>query len=276
MELNYDWNVFQSMFYAKKRVLQPSEKGPIYLVVEERIVVAAFAESENLSRWIGATYDELVAEYPKRDLVLYDRAKVDQLMNSATELPHFLDQVGYFQSEPKPHVIGKNASRFNHLSQGKHRHFVLQLIQSGWQRMFPSNYGVYIQVVDTPSKPTASQQSSSSKGLKKVLMEDSGSGVKQIFLLVKRGRVHSFHKPDLSGMIRERRKFTTDQVKFLSEKYAVPVQGIFMTQAEWSEWSEMPNPWALSFKAVKADRSKLVPFRWFLAPLIGFKAYFKK
>ena len=66
MELTYDWQSFQGMFYPKRRSalrlrrdvpLSGSElASPAYLVTEGDTVVAAFAEGEDLSDWIGAAY----------------------------------------------------------------------------------------------------------------------------------------------------------------------------------------------------------------------------
>jgi hypothetical protein len=86
--------------------------------------------------------------------------------------------------------------------------------------------------------------------------------------------VDSFHIPDLTGALVERKRTPNDIVKYLSERYLVPVQGLFLTSAEWMEWSESSNPWPKIAKALKGSRAKLAPFKWSLATLIAIRAYF--
>ncbi len=249
MELNYDWKSFQSFFYPKKRI-SPNESnstGPIYLVVEERIVVSAFSEGDDLSDWIGATRDEVTAEHLQRDLIFYDRDKVDQCMNSAIGLPHYFDQTQLIREESKPHFVGR-ARLKNHEAWVK-KNFLLQTIQGWWQKIFPSRYGLYIHL--------AGEHQTS-----------------QLLLVIQRGKVNSFHVPDLSSMIRERREHPSDVIKHLSSKYLLPVQGLFVTASEWSQWSEDATPWPKILKALQANKNKLVPYKWSLAILIRIKAYF--
>ena len=209
------------------------------------MIVAAFSEGEDLSDWTGATYDEVAAEFPHRDLVLYNREKIDQCLEEMMKYPHFYDQVHQLWADTQPEVLTSN--RFKHPDIWIQRHFMLHAIQGWWQKVFPSTYGIYIQLTDVNKFC--------------------------IFMMVQRGRISFFHEPDLSGMIPERRKYSSDVIKYLSGKYMVPVQGFFLPTAEWTEWSEMSNPWPKIFTAIKSDRNKLVPFKWTMATLIGSRAH---
>lgn len=240
MELTYDWKSFQSLFYVKKRLSPPAQqepkKTPLYLIEDQNVIICAFAEGEDFSDWVGATCEELKAEYSHRELVFFKREQVDQWMVSAGEMVHFYDQIQYLRNESK---IQENVI---------HQHFLLNAIQSWWQKLFPSTYGIYIRLDNNPAT--------------------------SIFLVIQRGRVDSFHIPDLSGALVERKRAPVDLVKYLSERYLVPVQGLFLTSAEWMEWSESSNPWPKIAKTLKGSRSKLAPFKWSFATLIAIRGYF--
>lgn len=248
MELTYDWKNFQSLFYSKRRLLGPGSESlaPIYLVIDQRVIISASAEGEDLSDWVGATYDEILLDFGHRDVILYDRAKVDQCMNQSLEFEHYYDQIQSLRQECPSQLM--THGRFKSHLDLIHKHFLLFALQSWWHKVFPSSYGIYIRL-------------------------DDGGGL-SLLLIMQRGRVKSFYVPDLSSMIPDRRKHPLDIVKYLSERTLVPVQGLFLSTQEWAEWSEMANPWPKIASTLKAHPNKLVPFKWGLASLIANKAYF--
>lgn len=245
MELAYDWKSFQSIFYSKKRFTSLENPGTIYLITEGKTIISAFSEGEDLSDWTGATADELIAEISHRELVFYNRDQVDQWMSQAVGRSHYYDQLQFLCAEVKPQKIIRN--RFKHPEMIRQEHFLLKALQTWWNRVLPSNYGVYIRL--------------------------EGSPVGGLLVIVQRGKVDSFHVPDLSSMVAERRKYPGDVVKFLSERHLVPIQGIYLTAAQWAEWSEMQNPWHKIAIALRNNRNILVPFKWSLASLIASRAY---
>src|ERR1700722_566397 len=108
MELNYDWKGFQTLFYSKKRLNVSESLHPIYLVTDDKTVVSAFCDGEDLSDWVGATYDEMLVEFSNRELVLYDRENVDEMMNLAVDLNHFYDQIQFLRKKAHPHMVTKS------------------------------------------------------------------------------------------------------------------------------------------------------------------------
>src|SRR5437868_104532 len=112
MELTYDWQSFQSMFYPKRRsaVQMGSETaGPVYLVLEGNIIVEAFAESEDLSDWIGAEYEEMAAEMAHRELLLFDREKLDKWIGGSMSHPHLYEQMDFLRTKAAEEVISTRA-----------------------------------------------------------------------------------------------------------------------------------------------------------------------
>ncbi len=254
MELSYDWKTFQSLFYLKRlsnstAALGPaagSTPGPIYLITDKKVVISAFSEGEDLSEWLGTTSDEVIVEFPNREIMVYDREKVDQWMSSSINLSHFYDQIQFFHSEAKPQHLTR--SRFKNHEVLIHHHFLLQAIQSWWQKVFPSTYAIYIRL--------------------------NGESGESLFMVIQRGRLSSFQIPDLSSMIPERRRHPADVVKYLSERHLMPVQGLFISSNEWVEWSQSANPWPQILSALKADRTKLAPFKWSFFSMIAGRAWF--
>lgn len=264
MELTYDWQSFQAMFYPKRRSatqLAAETAGPVYLIIEGNIVSSAFAESEDLSDWIGAEYEELAAEMPHRELLLFDRDKVDAWLAEAVALPHLHEQMDFLRQKAgmsvvstraRPSKKGRKTSRGNiELKHGHghlgRQHFLLEAMQSWWGKVLPSAYGVFIRL--------------------------EGPQERDLFVIVRRGRLDAFHEPDLSSMGRDRRKVPSEVVKYLSEKHLVPVQGMIMPAQAWAELSEDPAPWRKVAGAVKTNQVRMVPFRWSLVSLMASRAF---
>lgn len=260
--VSYDWCSFQSMFYPRRRsaVAQqsPEASTPVYLVVEDDKIISAFAECEDLALWIGSTYQEMAAELPHRELVLFERGKVEEFITHSLTLPHFFDQVEYLRKEATGQLVArkvaKNANKagtravpLKSKSLLGRQHFMLEAIQGWWAKVLPSAYGVFIRLEGQPSR--------------------------DLLLLVRRGRIESFLEPDLASMGPERKRQPDQVVKYLSEKYLVPIQGVFVVGREWADWSESPDPWRQVAFSIQANRTKLVPFRWTLASLVTARAF---
>ncbi len=266
MELTYDWQSFQSMFYPKRRSATPlgDVANPVYLVVESSIIVSAFGECEDLSDWIGAEYQEMAAEMPHRELLLFEREQVDQWMAESTQLPHIHEQIDFLRKQAASHGMSTRARpvrkgrklskediavRHGHAHLGN-QHFLIEAMLGWWGKVLPSAFGVFVR-----------------------LENEAGAPQEDIFVLIRRGRLDAFHEPDLSSMGRDRCKMPGEVVKYLSEKHLVPVQGLFVPAAQWAEWCDSPNPWRKLAASLKANESKLMPFRWSLVSLMASRAF---
>jgi hypothetical protein len=251
MELmNYDWKTFQSFFYSKKKMMlaEAVPTTPIYLVTDKKVVISAFSNGEDLSDWLGSTGDEVAHAFPHRDFVLYEQEQINQKLNEVVDLSHYYDQIQCLHQEVKPQFILRERFQGGMELLG-HQHFLFQAVAGWWKKILPSNYGIYIRLTD-------------------------GGPSSSLLVVVKKGKVCSFYTPDISGMIAERRKRPTDVVKYLSERYSIPVRGIYVSSAEWAEWTEIKNPWPRIAATLKVNRDKLVPFQWGITALIGIKALF--
>ena len=83
MELTYDWRGFQELFYPHRRggaVADSTPVGPVYLVVDRGVVVTAFADNEDLSDWVGASYDDIAGQNRHRALHAFDRGQFAKLL----------------------------------------------------------------------------------------------------------------------------------------------------------------------------------------------------
>ncbi len=246
MDLSYDWKSFQSIFCLRKRGNGVDSAPPIYLVTDKRVVISVFSEGEDFSDWSGATTDEVAARFPERNLVSFDRSKVDQCIGGSVSQAHYYDQIQYIQTESQPHLTSpKGMLKLS--DEAFQKHFLLSAIRSWWHKVFPSTYAIYFCL--------------------------DGNQENSLLVTIQRGKVSTFHVPDLSSMIPERRRFPSDVVRFLSERYVMPVQGLFLNSTEWADWSMSPNPWKKIAMALKSDRSKLVPFKWGVAAMIALKAF---
>jgi hypothetical protein len=280
MELSYDWRSFQSVFFPAKRAAlhhAASEiRTPIYLITEHETIACAFSEYEDLSRWIGQSYKDLALELPHRELILFNRDKVDQALQSSLALPHYYDQIEFLRSEGGALRMAEAAKKAGvpagklklktpkpfHLKPGTRevapRHFLLEALQGWWAKLLPSSYGVHLRLMSDPGK-----------GIDKLPKVSS-----DLFLIFRRGRIDSFYIPDFGPLSKERSADPSNVAKYLSEKHLLPVQGIVVAATEWAEWTASPNPWRQIAAAVRKDRVQLYPFRWGVTFLLAARAFF--
>lgn len=269
MELTYDWHGFQAIFhpYRRKDTRQPESPlspPPIFVVMDGEIVLAANIGDEDPSPWLGQSLQKLITELPGRELVIFDRREVDSWNQGALALPHFYDQSEYLRETAEPRVISaKGVARQlkkGALSELTQQHFLLEAIHTWWKKVMPSSYGVYIRLEPARNRElTPAQRSQLAPS-------------KEIFVLVRRGRIELFHSPDLSAMGPERQRQPEAVVRYLMEKHLVRVQGLVAIEEEWAEWSDPEcgrGAWRKMALAIRARRARLVPFRWQVLGLVA-------
>ncbi len=258
MELKHDWQAFQLLFYPARRnlaseILAKNTMGPIHVVSQGETVVSAYADGEEFSEWIGASCSDLATAFPHREVYAHDRKAVEGWLQESMGLSHFYEQNELLLSKASTPQVFK-ASRGNkppkveasHLVQTGKTHFFLEVMKGGWTRIFPGSYGVFVRL--------------------------EGEIFEDFIVTVRRGKIESFQKPDLSSMGPERSRQPTEVVRYLSEKFLVPVQGVFVPAQEWREWSTSARPWKKVSASVRQGQAKLVPFRPVLAGMMVVKA----
>lgn len=290
MELTYDWRGFQGLFYPQRRSSAPHAslaQGPIYLITDHESVVTAFADGEDLAEWSGATVSDIRDRFSNREFIHFDRPAVDKWIEESLALPHFYEQVEFLRARArsgasnvaiaegtslvisrgnslsklkklerdpsaKPKKAPKNSKEHNFPSvlaakHGFKRHFLLSALQTWWSKVLPASYGIFIRIEGHPEQ--------------------------ELLLVVRRNSFAGFHEPDLNTLGADKRKQSHEVVKYLSDRYLVPVQGVFVTAAEWENWIQTPKPWKDVAKAIKGHRARLVPFRWGVSALVAARAY---
>jgi hypothetical protein len=260
MELNHDWRGFQSVFHPRRRNATrgasdfADSSSMVFLVVDGTTVVSANgAEGEDTRSWTGLNVQDVAAQIPHRELVLFTRKEVDQWMSGCLQLPHFYDQMEFLRNQSVPEAISSQG-KVKKVRPVARRHFLLEAIRGWWSKILPTAYGIFIRL--------------------------EGGSSREIFLLVRRGHLELFHIPDLTFLGSERVKKPQAVVQYLSEKHRVPVQGLFIPSEDWTEWSESQyepghenDAWRKLAFAVKENRVKMVPFRWQIAALGAAKAF---
>jgi hypothetical protein len=262
MELSYDWRCFQSVFRSAPRdpLVPGTSSGPVQVVVEDQKILAAFAENEDFSEWIGQGFTQLASEIPHRELIVFKRDEVDHWLKESLSQSHYYDQTEFLRKSAIPQTLARGRFKKNAkspvLKQGARihveKHFALEALQGWWLKLMPASFGFFLRLEGRLG--SQSQQ--------------------EIFVLIRRGNIVLFCEPDLSYLGTERRKIPALVVKYLSEKYSVPVQGFFVPDEKWGEWSVSGNPWKQVFSSLRAQQSKMVPFRWGVATLIAARGIF--
>lgn len=269
MELSYDWHGFQAIFHPYRRkdhrlAESPLSPPPVFAVTEGDLVVAANVGDDDPSPWLGQPLRKLVTELPGREIVLFERPEVDGWVQGALSLPHFHDQGEYLRENAQPRVLNAKGVlkplKKGALSELTQRHFLIEAIHTWWKKVMPASYGVYIRLESAKNRDLTPVQRAQLPP------------PKEIFLLVRRGKIELFHAPDLSAMGPERQRQPEAVVRYLMEKHLVRVQGLVAIEEEWAEWSDPGNgrgAWRKLALAIRAKRAKLVPFRWQVLGLVA-------
>jgi len=253
MELSSDWRVFQNLFYPRLRgpnLLPPDPNAPVLGIVEDGHVVALHANGEDLRDWVGTLIEELKKQLSTRTFFLLEKKAVDQWIESSDGIPSFYSQVSglkekAIESFSTAGHARKLQDQFVDLLSNKP--FLLEACEGWWSKIFPSSYGVFFRL--------------------------EGVGAQDMLLIFKRGRLDACGVPALGTMGAERSKDAIEVVRFLSERFVMPVQGFSIPGEEWRACLESQDPWRQVAYALRVRRLKLFPNRFSLATLIATKAF---
>ena len=252
MELTHNWRGFQKLFNPKKRSAQVSPEkavAPIYLITQRGIVIAGFAEGEDLTDWFGAPFEEVMQHFRHRDCINFERDQVDGWLQGTALQPHFIEQMQMIRKNALE-VSPSRRIRQDLLDLFEREHFLLQGFRGWWSRILPAEFGLFLRL-------------------------KNGAGIPdQDFLLILRnGTLLSFLEPDLASMNAEKAGQPAEITKYLSEKYLVPVQGVAASFSDWEKWHQSEDPWREVVKGLRNKTITFEPFRWNLSALLFAKAY---
>ncbi|MCC7440769.1 MAG: hypothetical protein IT285_03990 [Bdellovibrionales bacterium] len=249
MQHRFDWRVYQEFLTVGARGVPLAENaGPALFVAREGAVISGYSSGEDTDEWLGTSTEELRLRYAHREHRVVEEADLQKWIREALAKDHVVDQAECLRRRLGADPGGTQLSR-----PVAYHHFLLDGLQGWWSRVLPSNYGIYLRL----ERP---------RGVE--------GAPRELCLVVRGGRLESFHSPDLSGMARTDTRGDEDLVRYLSEKYLVPFQGAVIPERDWEDWSKLAEPWRLVLMALRARRARLVPFRWGLAGLLGARAYF--
>jgi hypothetical protein len=257
MELSHNWRGLQRLFYPRAREAKPDSGrravAPIYLITQRGVVIAAFAAGEDLSDWFGATSDEITRHFQHRDCIAFERDQLDTWLQGASTQPHFIEQMKALRQS----ALEVSPSRRIRQDLGdlfSREHFLLQAVRGWWNRVLPGEFGLFLRL--------------------KGHTDAQGTVPGEDFLLIFRnGTLLSFLEPDLASMGTERVEQPEEVVKYLSEKYLVPVQGVVAPLQDWERWHRSEDPWREVARGLVAKTVSLVPSRGSLSSLLLTKAY---
>jgi len=249
MEMSSDWKTFRSLFYPRRRSLlqKRKESRPVFVLLLDEKIGAIYSEAEDLSSWIGKTQLEFsdAPEMKDRKCVLLNRTTFDSWLIAAAGMNHYQEQLEFLHESATGALEemqkGSGAAVFFK------RHFVLEALRGWWSKVLPSAYGIFIRLEGQPGE--------------------------DLFVLVRRGRLESYGRPDLSSLSSQRSMDSESIVKYLSEKHMIPVQGFFLNSQEWSTWAALAQPWRRIAMSIRSERVRLVPFRWSVVGLIAGRGF---
>lgn len=260
MELSTHWKSWDKFFSPRRRSAQvkpaPLARA-LYLVLEEGVVVSAYSEGEDLSDWLGSSLEELGERLAHREVVALDRKDWDAALLEARSKGHLDAQIEFLRSRMEAE-LPRVAERISEskapgvrapasLRSFQNRSFLLQALEGWWLRVLPQSFGVWLRL--------------------------EGQTTSDLLLLYRNGKLEQFVEPDLSSLGTERTS-SAEIAKFLTERFALPVQGIVIPAQDWFRWTtEGQDPWREVWQALRAGRVELAPRKAGVQALIACRAY---
>lgn len=251
MELTHDWKGFRDVFIGDGRGVNPAQSGettgPIYCVTEGDRIAGIYAAGEDLSEWLGAKCQDIVSTMQHRELLVLTSEEINRWWSDAKSMPHFIAQLRHWKESAGLRAKQSGKKNRSILSALSREHFLLQAIRGWWRKWLPESFGLYIRIEGTESKGC--------------------------LVLFRGGEVEAFCEPDLSSMGEPRNRDPLAVVRYLSERFMVPVQGAWVASSEWESWYRAGDHWREVAKATRNNRVRLFPARLSLKALVFSRAY---
>ena len=271
MRVSYDWNAFHE-FFSLRQSKSPHlnifvlENNGIILdlfLAPGKVVESGKNEPSDLNAvdwedWLGAPISEIVRFEREMDhqrfgrVFLVKKSDWEKMLVEVLDEPHLFAQEALFRDRlpiyeaSSGHPIDSRTRK--RIIQTHDEHFILKAIQGWWSRILPSAFGIYIRMTKKNSN-------------------------KEILLIVRRGEIDEFHVPEYDSLSPERRDDPQHVIRYLSEKYLLPVQGLFIDEEHWTKLSSQRMPWKELSSLVRKRSAKMVPFRTGVALLVGTRAH---
>jgi len=228
------------------------QAGPILCIEDRGTALALFSEGGDLSEWMGAPLDEIRGHFPSRVVITIPQSTMDSSILESLGQAHLdaqvegwrstvVDQGAIFgvskKSGKKAESNGSDQELVERHLQ-RRRHFLLDALKdSWWTKVLPSAFGIFLRL-------------------------EGGNAPKDFLLVYRKGKLEQFGAPDLTFLSSDRRKDSADVVKYLADRFMLPVQGVLVREEDWNLWSEQPSPWREIAWGVQSSRVQLVPLRW--------------
>lgn len=260
MEVLHDWTKYQNVFYPhhRKKAFLGGQglKARMGVIIRGDVIIRAYSGQEDLQQWSGAQLSDFCKHFAHYEIHAFDVAKVDENLTKVAEKDHFVAQEQLLDNETEGTLLSFDESSecierttlsARELSNKSFQNFLVQGVTGWWKKLLPQSYGIYLKM--------------------------EGARHQDFFLLVRDGGVERYFVPDFTGLGGVEHRIPGELVRSLSERYAVPVQGIFVQREDWMVWTESNHPWPGIAKAIRTKRAQLIPFRWGLVSLVALRAF---
>jgi len=236
MELGYCWREFQKIFYPKAFRHRRKPVLPDLIVLERDKIVYAFFQGKVHLEWSGKEWSSFIPLSPSQDCFIFTHDQLDEWLVQTTQWGgnHYLDQANFLKKLVFQSLKTKKGKTFQ-TALITEFHFFLRVILKDWKKFLPRSYGICLFF--------------------------QGKNAKALVLMFKEGRLVGINIPDLSGMFKSQRNSPQSIINYLSQEYQLWLQGFFMPWETWEKLANAEKPWMEVLKALKKDRSLLVPFR---------------
>jgi hypothetical protein len=256
MELNFHWKTFRTVFLTYSQSTS-NLLEPLYIVAEKRTIIALFSDTEDLSDWIGSTYEELLDAFPQRNFIIYPREKVDHWLEMSLSQSHFYDQALFLREQAKSYLANHPEAIISTSDKGSLRHFridripehfLLKALNSWWLKILPEYYAIYLDLSENHTSWS-------------------------LLVFIQRGKVITFQVPDFTSISKTNPPSLRQRIEFLKSRHLIPIQGISVAFQQWKEWSSLENPWHQIVHALKKDKQKVIPQGFGIQLLIRTKSF---
>lgn len=239
MDLGQDWIKYRDFMNPQRRLKTPQFSNQAIFVSQDNQALKILSDSDVLIEAQGSKVsDAMLQVEPRHSSLVVDADRLEKALFEVTKIDGYaLNQIEELRLKVKP-----SFGAFQKWEEP----FLVSAMHSWWGRFLPSSFGIYLSLSDNPNQ--------------------------SLLLIFKKGKLESFGEPDLSSLSEERRRSTEEIVKYIKDKFSVPIQGLRIKSKDWAEVCGDPQPWKKISLLLRTDAASLAPFRVVTAALIGTKA----
>lgn len=250
MELINDWKAYNTLWKVSRTDSSLKDEHTIYCVIDGEWIVDASTEGQDLSEWAGAPVSEFAQKFSNSKMVTVQWRELEASLQGLFQKTHWVEQREALKQEVELDSTS-GSSLLRQVATKKARRKATEwglgfqsiidtLFQGRLSRFLPRHFGLYIHFSDLTCK-------------------------NGYLLTFQNGALDKYFSPAFGPS-------TEDKVKYLADRYMIPVQGLECHSLDWEKWKDSQDPWLEIRQAFKTGKLKIFPAKKWIGALLFAKS----